>query len=335
MNKRQFLKSAGMLSAASILPLGKLFSNAENAKPIAPKDEQGGCVLIPAETAGPFPLDLSENLFYFRQDVREDRVGSPLHLKMRIVGLDNCLPMPNVRVNIWQCDNVGNYSGYGTEAGTTYLRGYQIADANGEVNFLTILPGWYPGRVCHIHFRVYVNSQYAAISQLTFPEAEKQAIYNAYPELYPDGADPVAIANDGAFVDGYNYQLTTLTPGEVEGEYESFLEVTVQGSGTSGIGYYEMQNAKQFVLEQNYPNPCKDFTTIPFSLTHPSEVVIELWDLSGKKVATPLHTNLNAGTHTCEIDFNKLGLAKGNYGYQFVVTNSHGVFKECRLISTI
>ncbi len=335
MNKRQFLKSAGMLSAASILPIGNIFSNTQNDNTATAKDEQGGCVLIPVETAGPFPLDLTENLFYFRQDVRENEPGTQLNLKMKIIGLDNCLPMQNVRINIWHCNNVGNYSGYGSEAGLTYLRGYQITDANGEAEFITIFPGWYPGRVCHIHFQVFVSSQYAAISQLTFPVAEKQALYSANPNLYPDGTDPVAIESDGVFSNGYIYQLATLTPGSIKGTYDSYLEVTVQGSGTSGVGYLEMQNAKQFILAQNYPNPCYEATTIPFTLMHPSQIVLELWDLTGKKITTALNGNFKAGAHTCEIDFNKLGVTQGNYAYQLVVTNSQGVFKESKRITVI
>ena len=60
--------------------------------------------------------------------------------------------MQNVRVNIWHCDKDGLYSGYNTETSLTYLRGYQFTDANGEVEFITIFPGLYTGRTCHIHF---------------------------------------------------------------------------------------------------------------------------------------------------------------------------------------
>src|SRR5688572_23919869 len=161
-NRRDFLKISGILGAASLLPFGKLFAETGETK------KSSSCTLIPSETAGPFPLDLTSNSFYFRQDVRESKAGVQLNLKLKIIGEGNCLPMQNVRVNIWHCDKDGLYSGYGTEIGLTYLRGYQITDANGEVELITIFPGWYPGRICHIHFQVYVSSSYAAISQLTF-----------------------------------------------------------------------------------------------------------------------------------------------------------------------
>jgi hypothetical protein len=133
-------------------------------------------------------------------------------------GLDNCEPMQNVRVHIWHCDKDGLYSGYQTQQGLTYLRGWQMADANGEVEFITILPGWYPGRVCHIHFQVYVSSMYAAISQLTYDVETKNEIYAANPEFYTKGADPILPSQDDVFADGYDYQIAGLTPNDNTGD---------------------------------------------------------------------------------------------------------------------
>jgi protocatechuate 3,4-dioxygenase beta subunit len=38
-----------------------------------------------------------------------------------------------------------------------FLRGVQITDAQGTVEFKTIYPGHYPGRVNHIHMKVHVG----------------------------------------------------------------------------------------------------------------------------------------------------------------------------------
>ena len=152
MKRSQFLKSLG---AAVALPASlPLVGSAQRLASGLP--QRSNCVLIPSETPGPFPLDLTDNEFFFRQDIREDREGVRLRQRVRIVGADNCEPMANVRVNIWHCDRDGDYSGYaamGSE-GLTYCRGYQMTDANGECEFVTIFPGWYPGRVTHVHFQV-------------------------------------------------------------------------------------------------------------------------------------------------------------------------------------
>lgn len=330
MNKREFLKAGGLLGVASILPGGKLMAGETSA--------DGACVLIPSETAGPFPLDLTANNFYFRQDVREDRAGVPFTVRLRILGLNNCLPMTNVRVNIWHCDKDGVYSGYTGQqgglntTGLTFLRGYQITDANGEVQFTTIFPGWYPGRVCHIHFQVYVSSNYAAISQLTFQVAEKQAIYASNASLYTNGADPMAIASDGIFSDGYQYQLASLES-DGQGGYTSFLEVSVQGSGTGTNGLQEFRNAEQFNVGQNYPNPFSGSTVIPVSLRQAGELSIDLYDVQGKRVAAVTKSMLPAGEHNIPVDLNALGLPHANYAYQVRFVNDAGNFTTCKLMT--
>ena len=308
MNKRNFLKAAGLAGISTLIPFGKAQSGA---------NETNTCTLIPSETAGPFPLDLSANTFYFRQDLSEDRTGTPLNLRLRIMGANNCAPMPNVRVNIWHCDKDGNYSGYGSEAGLTYLRGYQMTDANGEVNFTTIFPGWYPGRVCHIHFQVYVSSAYAAISQLTFDHDVVNEVYAANTAEYTNGADPKTPNTDGIFSDGYTFQLASLTANSTGG-YDSFLEVTVQGNGT---------------VAQNYPNPAEGKTTIPLILKKDAQVSLEIWDTNGKQVANIEQGKLSAGEHRLSLDLNKLGLSPAVYAYQISVTNQEGTFKDCKVMT--
>ncbi len=319
----------GALGIASVIPTG--FNKAEKtATNIGNFDPT--CILIPSETAGPFPLDLSANQTFFRQDIREDRQGIQLNLKLKILGLSNCEPMPNLRVNIWHCDKDGNYSGYQTETGLTYLRGYQMTDANGEVDFITIFPGWYDGRICHIHFQVYVSSVYAAVSQLSFPIAEKNALYAANSTLYTKGADPLTFSSDNIFSDGYTSQLATLTQ-NADGTYNTYLELAVNGSGTSGLGALEPETGGQFKLLQNFPNPYKESTTIPFNLTNAADVSLEIWSLEGKLVTTISKGNLPAGNHQMVIQFKELSLPLSNYVYQLIVKNNFGTFKQCKVMT--
>lgn len=328
MNKREFLRTSGLLGAATLLPAGRLFASSEAGA-------SGACVLIPSETAGPFPLDLSANSFYFRQDISEGLPGAPFRLRLRIIGNANCEPMANLRVNIWHCDVDGVYSGYTNQnggvdtTGQTFMRGYQITDANGEVEFVSIFPGWYPGRVCHVHFQVYVNSSYAAISQLTFPIAAKQAIYTSNSGIYGNGTDPMTPAQDGIFSDGYQYQEATLSYNDAAQEYESFLEVTVQGTGVP-TGYAELRNADHFALGQNLPNPFTDRTVIPIHLERPGDLAVELFDLNGRRVARIERPGAGTGEQRIIIDLNELRLSAADYIYQVEVRNSSGTFRDSR-----
>jgi protocatechuate 3,4-dioxygenase beta subunit len=332
-NRRDFIKWTGLAGAAVLMPMQQIFAESE-----AVLSGTNGCVLIPVETAGPFPLDLTANTAFFRKDIRETKTGVQLNLKLKIIGSKNCEPMQNVRVNIWHCDKDGLYSGYSEtgnqgQAGLTYLRGYQLTDAHGEVEFITILPGWYNGRICHIHFQVYVSSSYAAISQLTFDEAAKNSIYAANPGLYTKGTDPMTVDTDNVFSDGYVYQMSKLIPNTMTGGYNGSLEVTVQGSGTLGVGNIEKETAKHFTLGQNFPNPYMNETVIPFNLKQAADVAVELWDLSGKMVATVSKTGLSAGEQQITLNMHSLGLTTGNYVYQIEVTKSNGIFRQCRMMT--
>ncbi len=332
MKRKDFLKLSGLAGVVAALPAAKVASKnvAENAPTGGP---DGACTLIPSETAGPFPLDLTANQTFFRQDLRETKTGTQLNLKMKIIGADNCLPMQNVRVNIWACDKDGNYSGYQTEVGKTYLRGYQMTDANGECEFITIFPGWYTGRICHIHFQCYVSSIYAAISQLTFPLATKNALYAANSGLYTKGADPLNFNTDNIFSDGYAYQLATLTPNAATGGYDSYLEVTIKGSGISGLAEAEPETGGQFKLGQNFPNPYFEETSVPFKLTNRSNVALEIWDLSGKKVGEILKNDLLPGGHEFLVNLKLLGLPNSNFAYQLVVQNENGTFRQSKMMT--
>lgn len=334
MNKREFLSSAGIMSLAALAPATNVF--AKKSEENAPNS----CVLIPSETAGPFPLDLTENTFFFRQDVREDREGARLLLKMKILGDAECLPMQNVRVNIWACDKDGRYSGYNTSGnpgqnGLTYCRGYQMTDANGEVEFITIFPGWYNGRICHFHFQVYVNSAYAAISQLTFPLEMKNALYAANPTMYTKGPDPLTFTTDGVFADGYQYQVATLEFDLNKGGYHSYLEVTVKGGTKTSTGHLERENAKHFQLGQNFPNPATNETVIPLELLTPSFVTIQLFDVQGRMIATICEKELSNGNHTFLVDKAGLGIQSKSVIYQLEVRNSQGSFKDCKVITFV
>ena len=330
MRRKDFLKALGVTgAAATVMPLSESL-----AKKTPPTD----CVLIPSETAGPFPLDLTANTSFFRQDIREQKTGASLNVKMKIFGLDNCAPMQNVRINIWHCDKDGLYSGYSQsnnqgQAGLSFFCGEPNTDANGEVNFCTVFSSWYNGRILPIHFQVYVSSSYSAVSQMTFDIAKKNAVYAANSSLYTKGADPLNYSQDNIFSDGYAYQLAALTDNEETGGYNAYLEVSVKGSGTTGLGHLEREAAKHFQLGQNYPNPFAGLTSIPVNLVRLSEVQLDLYNLNGQKVAGLYNGLMPAGSHIIQVSLNNLGLPMANYAYQIQVKNDHGSFTDCKLMT--
>jgi hypothetical protein len=79
----------------------------------------------------------------------------------------------------------GSYSSGDSEATTTddgtYLRGAQVADRNGVVQFTTIYPGWYRGRTVHIHLKLHIDRKTAVTTQLYFDETVNDAVFATSP----------------------------------------------------------------------------------------------------------------------------------------------------------
>jgi protocatechuate 3,4-dioxygenase beta subunit len=105
-----------------------------------------------------------------RSDIRSDtsdgslQEGIPLRFIIHVYdvddtdrdGVSSCTPLEDARVDTWHSNAHGLYSGViddGT-GGNDFLRGYQMTDDNGTVQFATIYPGWYEGRAIHIHIKV-------------------------------------------------------------------------------------------------------------------------------------------------------------------------------------
>ena len=51
-----------------------------------------------------------------------------------------------------------------------FLRGVQVTDNRGRVEFATLYPGWYSGRAIHIHLKVHLGNHVCHTGQLFFPE---------------------------------------------------------------------------------------------------------------------------------------------------------------------
>src|SRR5699024_11438832 len=71
--------------------------------------------------------------------------------------------------------------------GTMFLRGYQVTDENGIVEFHTIFPGWYTGRAVHIHAQVHQDDELVHTSQWYFEADVCNDVYQD--ERYDGPAD--------------------------------------------------------------------------------------------------------------------------------------------------
>jgi len=91
----------------------------------------------------------------------------------------SCKPLSNVLLDLWHADENGDYdnSGFG-------YRGHLRSDAAGNFRFRTIMPGLYPGRTRHYHFKVQAPQRPILTTQLYFPNEPRNELDDFYsPEL--------------------------------------------------------------------------------------------------------------------------------------------------------
>jgi hypothetical protein len=74
----------------------------------------------------------------------------------------------------------------------------------------------------------------------------------------------------------------------------------------------EVVAPKVFELSQNYPNPFNPTTTIEFTLPSDGRVVLKVYDITGRELATLLDEERKAGVYQ-QVVFDASRLASGVY----------------------
>jgi protocatechuate 3,4-dioxygenase beta subunit len=216
---------------------------------------------IPDETAGPYPGDGSNGPDVLamsgivRSDIRSSFGGSsgtaegvPMTLELNVSDLANGgAPFEGVAVYVWHCTREGGYSMYSSGVeDQNFLRGVQVADADGRVTFTSIFPACYDGRWPHIHFEVYPDqagitdsTNVIATSQVALPQDVCATVYaeDGY-EASVSNLARVSLDSDNVFGDdGGASQLATVT-GDVGSGYAVSLAVGVDTTTTpTGGGF--------------------------------------------------------------------------------------------------
>jgi protocatechuate 3,4-dioxygenase beta subunit len=140
-------------------------------------------------------------------DGTKTQTGIPFTLTIYVYDSKNsCGTMQNVQVDIWHCSATGLYSAESVEStvGQSWLRGYQLTDVNGKVQFTTIIPGWYSGRTTHIHLRfrsIYDSTSNSGTNtnQIFFDQTLIDTISTTVAPYSTEGKNPTTNASDHVF----------------------------------------------------------------------------------------------------------------------------------------
>lgn len=148
--------------------------------------------------------EANEGPFYYesspeRRLITDGHPGLPLRLGITVAGVAStpgptapCAPLPGAIVDVWHADAAGLYSNVGSDlqmldtTGQMFLRGHQVTDERGYVEFETIVPGWeivpMPApvnvqlRTTHLHVKVF-HERKVLTTQLYFPDLFLDELY--------------------------------------------------------------------------------------------------------------------------------------------------------------
>jgi len=156
------------------------------------------CRVTPRDALGPFYVKGAPA----QADLCASGTGGAQKLTVsgRVLGMLECAPLAGALVEVWQADNRGDYTqvtaGKKDDPGCL-LRASLTTDAGGRYRFQTIVPGEYPGRPRHIHYRVSAKGHATLVTQLYF--ASERGI--------PEGLVVKMAQKDGAFVASFDVTL--------------------------------------------------------------------------------------------------------------------------------
>ena len=117
--------------------------------------------LTPAMTEGPY---YKANTPQRASLLEPNMKGIKLVVSGYVLTTD-CKPVARAWLDFWQADASGQYDNTGY-----ILRGHQFTDEAGCYQLTTVIPGLYPGRTEHIHFKVQAPNGPIIVSQLFFPD---------------------------------------------------------------------------------------------------------------------------------------------------------------------
>jgi hypothetical protein len=134
---------------------------------------------------------------------------------------------------------------------------------------------------------------------------------NDHFELFRDNMKIATIDSRGNSADGavyswmdrtvensvrYTYSLVSVS---VNGERDELASASATPSATNGLPL-------EFALNPAYPNPFNPNTTLSYSIPEAAHVKLQVFDNTGREVATLVNEMINSGTHTLNFDANSL-----------------------------
>lgn len=270
MNRKDFMLKTGAALLAFTLPV-------KNNYAFETGDEHplGACIPTTTDILGPYYRAGAP----FRTDIIASGDTSPVFHFKGLVKDEDCNPLANAMVDVWQADSAGAYD---NSTSAFNYRGRFQTGADGQYSFRSVKPGWYLNgaqyRPAHIHFRVTKAGYTELITQLYFTG-------DPYIADDPWASEPEAA-------------LRIVPINNVGGESEAVFEITLQG-GTTAVKDLE-RNQSPVTLS---PNPVTDQLYLQSGALLKG---LEIFSVTGQLIASAYRINKN--DYRMELDHLRSGI---------------------------
>lgn len=148
--RKTFLGTLGTTAVVTCL-------SCKNDEPTSGANNGEHCGATDSATAGPFYVrNTAESVNLNSRNLP----GIPMKVLGTVYDHETKSPIPNAKIEIWHADDQGIYHPTGSGEVNDYkpeeitLRGFVIANLDGDYQFTSIRPGLYTGRRRHIHYRI-------------------------------------------------------------------------------------------------------------------------------------------------------------------------------------
>jgi PKD repeat protein len=238
------------------------------------------------------------------------------------------------------------YTSAGTFTVTLISSNCAGADTASKVDYVTVTQP--AGDVMHIHdiqvTRQSKGPNWSGVGAITIYNQSEQPVANATVSVVatgPTGGSGSGLTNSNGVVvfetskiknpsGEWCFEVTNVT--HATNSYNSGDNHVTKACESGPVFKYETGAPglpNDFVLHQNYPNPFNPATRIAFSLPQASHVTLEVFDISGRKVATLADGIFSTGEHTLEWDAS--AHASGVYLYR-IVTDGYAESRKMILL---
>ncbi len=144
-------------------------------------------------------------------------------------------------------------------------------------------------KVVNSHITVLTQDVYSGLATIEVLKANNAVV--SWPPFTPGTTDPVMVTAAKVQPDEGSTVVLQLT--DMAG-----LQTTCDPVFTT----LRSEIAERFGLEQNFPNPFFGETTITFSVVEPAPVLLEIYDVQGKRVAVLVDHPMERGTYEARWD---------------------------------